>query len=424
MLYDAYQLHTDLLFPLRAVAASTLNLLDGPCPGLRSPRLPYPGPDAQARVAAAFELIARAQLTHARPPFGIDTVQVAGREVAVTEQAVIQTPFATLLRFAKDVPVEQPRVLLVAPMSGHFATLLRDTVRTLLADHDVYVSDWANARDVPLWCGRFGLDQYITHLIHFMETIGPGAHLIAVCQPCVAALAAAAAMAQGGHPARPRSLTLMAGPIDCRVNPTKVNELATGQSMDWFESRLIASVPLRYAGALRRVYPGFLQLIAFMSMNLERHVKAFVDLYNAVIAGEHDRAEDTRSFYREYFAVADLPAEFYLDTVRLVFQEYALARGTLTLDGAKIEPAAIQGTALLTIEGERDDICAIGQTMAAHDLTPGIRAYLKQHHMQAGVGHYGVFSGRRWQNEIYPIVRDMIHQMDARSALGGAVTQA
>jgi poly(3-hydroxybutyrate) depolymerase len=309
-------------------------------------------------------------------------------------------------------------------MSGHFATLLRDTVRTLLADHDVYVTDWGNARDVSLWHGRFGLDQYVTHLISFLETMGPGAHVIAVCQPCVAALAAAAAMAQGGHPAQPRSMTLMAGPIDCRVNPTKVNELATGKPIDWFESRLITSVPLRYRGAFRRVYPGFLQLTAFMSMNLERHVKAFVELYNAIVAGEHEKAEGTRSFYREYFAVADLPAEFYLDTVRLVFQEYALARGELTYDGGRIEPAAIRGTALLTVEGERDDICSVGQTMAAHDLTPGIRPYLKQHHMQAGVGHYGVFSGRRWHNEIYPIVRDMIYQMEARGAMGGMASRA
>jgi poly(3-hydroxybutyrate) depolymerase len=239
----------------------------------------------------------------------------------------------------------------------------------------------------------------------------------------VPALAAVASMAQGCHPAQPLSMTLMAGPIDCRINPTKVNELATSKAIDWFESRLIATVPLRYRGAFRRVYPGFLQLSAFMSMNLERHVKAFVDLYNAIIDGEHEKAEGTRSFYREYFAVADLPAEFYLDTVRLVFQEYALARGELTWEGRVIEPASIRGTALLTVEGERDDICAVGQTMAAHDLTPGIRPYLKQHHLQAGVGHYGVFSGRRWHNEIYPIVRDMIYQMEARRAMGVAPVQ-
>ena len=365
-------------------------------------------------MAAAFELIARAQLTHARPEFEIGSVSVGGDEIGVREEVVLSTPFAKLLRFAKDIPAEQPRVLLAAPMSGHFATLLRETVRTLLADHEVYVTDWGNARDISVWHGAFGLDEYLAHLIHFLETIGPGAHLVAVCQPCVPAVAAVAAMAQGGHPAQPASMTLMAGPIDCRINPTRVNELATSQPIDWFESRLITTVPLRFRGAFRRVYPGFLQLSAFMSMNLERHVKAFVDLYNAIIDGEHEKIEGTRSFYREYFAVADLPAEFYLDTVRLVFQDYALARGALTWQGCPIEPAAIRGTALLPVEGERDDICSIGQTLAAHDLTPGIRPYLKQHHMQAGVGHYGVFSGRRWQHEIYPIVRDMIHQVNAR----------
>ncbi len=337
MLYEAYQTHTDLLYPLRAAAGSALTLLEHPGQVLGSARLAYPCSDANARAAAAFELIARAQLTHTRPAFDIDNVMVGGSESAVIEEVIVDTPFAKLLRFAKDVPGEQPRVLLVAPMSGHFATLLRDTVRTLLADHDVYVTDWCNARDVPYLHGRFGLDEYIAHLVHFLEAIGPGAHMIAVCQPCVPALAAVAAMAQGGHPDQPLSLTLMAGPIDCRINPTKVNELATAQPIDWFESRLIAAVPLRFRGAFRRVYPGFLQLSAFMSMNLERHVKAFVDLYNAIIDGEHEKAEGARSFYREYFAVADLPAEFYLDTVRLVFQEYTLARGKLTWEGGAID---------------------------------------------------------------------------------------
>lgn len=414
MLYEAYETHNRMLWPMRAFARSALDLMAHPAPPLAAVQLAYPDQDAQRRTAAAFELIARARLTHKRPPFGIDRIEMNGRTVAVTETVATSTPFAELLRFRKDVEVAQPRVLLVAPMSGHFATLMRDTVRTLLPEHDVYVTDWGNARDVPVYEGRFGFDEYVCHLIHFLDTLGPGAHLIAVCQPCVAALAAAAVMAQDDHPARPRSLTLMAGPIDCRINPTKVNELAIAQPIDWFESRLIATVPWRYRGAWRRVYPGFLQLTAFMSMNLERHVKAFVDLYNALVAGEHDKAEGTRTFYREYFAVADLPAEFYLETVRLVFQEYALARGALRWQGARVDPAAIRGTALLTVEGERDDICAIGQTMAAHDLCSGIRPYLKQHHMQPGVGHYGVFSGRRWHQQIYPIVRDMIYQTDAR----------
>jgi polyhydroxyalkanoate depolymerase len=414
VLYEAYETHNRMLWPMRAFARSALDVMAHPAPPLAAVRLAYPDLDAQRRMNAAFELIARARLSHKRPPFGVDSVEVGARTVRVTEQVVTSTPFAELLRFRKDLAVEQPRVLLVAPMSGHFATLMRDTIRTLLPEHDVYVTDWRNARDVPVYQGRFGFDEYVTHLVHFLDALDSGAHLIAVCQPCVAALAAAAVMAQGDHPARPRSLTLMAGPIDCRINPTRVNELATAHPIDWFQSRLIATVPWRYRGAWREVYPGFLQLTAFMSLNLERHVKAFVDLYNALVAGEYEKAEATRTFYREYFAVADLPAEFYLETVKLVFQEYALARGELKWQGIRVDPGAIRGTALLTVEGERDDICAIGQTMAAQDLCTGIRPYLKQHHMQPGAGHYGVFSGRRWQQEIYPIVRDMIYQTEAR----------
>jgi len=425
VLYEAYETHNRMLWPMRTFARSALDVMANPAPPLAAVGLAYPDMDAQRRMGATFELIARARLTHKRPPFGIESVEVGGRTMHVTEEVTTSTPFADLLRFRKDVDVVQPRVLLVAPMSGHFATLMRDTVRTLLPEHDVFVTDWKNARDIPVYQGRFGFDEYVAHLIHFLDIMGPGAHLIAVCQPCVAALAAAAAMAQGDHPARPRSLTLMAGPIDCRVNPTKVNELATAQPIEWFESRLIATVPWRYPGAWRQVYPGFLQLTAFMSMNLERHVKAFVDLYNALVAGEYEKAEGTRTFYREYFAVADLPAEFYLETVKLVFQEYALARGALKWQGTRVDPGAIRSTALLTIEGERDDICAIGQTMAAQDLCTGIRPYLKQHHMQPGAGHYGVFSGRRWQQEIYPIVRDMIYQTDARGqSLANGVKRA
>jgi poly(3-hydroxybutyrate) depolymerase len=415
LLYEAYETHTRMWWPMRTFARSALDLM-AHLPSEPALRVTYPDADTQRSMSAAFEVIARARLTHKRPAYAIDSVQVAGCEVQVSEEVVTSTPFAGLLRFRKDIDVVQPRVLLVAPMSGHFATLMREAVRTLLPEHDVFVTDWRNARDVAVYEGRFGFDEYVAHLIYFLDTLEAGAHVIAVCQPCVAALVATAVMAQGGHPARPRSLTLMAGPIDCRINPTRVNELAIARPIDWFESRLIATVPWRYRGAWRQVYPGFLQLTAFMSMNLERHVKAFVDLYNALVAGEFDKAEGTRAFYREYFAVADLPAEFYLETVRLVFQEHALARGVLKWQGTRVDLGAIRGTALLTIEGERDDICAIGQTMAAHDLCTGIRPYLKQHHMQPGAGHYGVFSGRRWQQEIYPIVRDMIYQTDARVA--------
>jgi poly(3-hydroxybutyrate) depolymerase len=303
-------------------------------------------------------------------------------------------------------------VLIVAPMSGHFATLLRETVRTMLADHDVYITDWHNARDVPLAAGRFGLDESIEHLMTFLGVIGPGAHLVAICQPCVTALAAVAVMSEAGHPATPASLSLLAGPIDCRISPTKVNQLASDHPIEWFADNLIGTVPLRHEGGERRVYPGFVQLAAFMNMNLERHINSFRELFENLVRGETEKAEATRRFYEEYFAVADLPAEFYLETVQHVFQEYSLARGKLKWRGRKVDPSAIRRTALLTVEGEKDDICSLGQTLAAQDLCSKLRQYLKTHYIQAGVGHYGVFSGKRWNNQIYPIVRDVIHVSD------------
>jgi polyhydroxyalkanoate depolymerase len=303
-------------------------------------------------------------------------------------------------------------VLLVAPLSGHFATLLRATVRTMLPDHDVFITDWHNSRDVPLIAGRFGVDEYVDHLIKFLEVIGPPSHLLAVCQPCVAALSAVAVMAQTGNAAQPRSMTLMAGPIDTRVNPTTVNHLAKKRDIAWFERTLTAMVPMRYPGAFRHVYPGFVQLTAFMSMNIERHVKAHRDLYENLRNGETEKAAVTKAFYDEYFAVLDLAAEFYLETVRLIFQEHALPLGKLPYRGKPIDPAAIRRTMLLTVEGERDDICAVGQTVAAHDMCSKLRPYLKRHHMQAGVGHYGVFSGKRWENQVYPIVKNVILSSD------------
>jgi polyhydroxyalkanoate depolymerase len=303
-------------------------------------------------------------------------------------------------------------VLVVAPLSGHFATLLRATVRTMLPEHDVFITDWHNARDVPLTAGRFGIDEYVQHLIDYLHTIGPGAHVLAVCQPCVAVLSATAIMAQAGHPAQPRSMTLMAGPIDCRVNPTKVNKLANKRDIGWFERTLTASVPIRYPGAFRRVYPGFVQLAAFMTMNIERHLNAHKELYEHLANGEIEKAAIAKAFYDEYFAVLDLTAEFYLETVRHIFQEYTLPLGKLKWRGTIVEPRAIRRTMLLTVEGERDDICAVGQTVAAHDLCSKLRPYLKRHHMQAGVGHYGVFSGKRWETQVYPIVKNMILSSD------------
>jgi poly(3-hydroxybutyrate) depolymerase len=401
MLYQAYQTHSDLLSPLRLLAqgaAATMWL--GRTEG-----------SLLRKWAAAFDVVSRMRLTHSRPAYGIDAVQVDARRLAVLERPVLTRPFGNLLRFRKegaDLP-DQPAVLLVAPLSGHFSTLLRETVRTLLQDHDVYITDWHNARDVPLRHGPFGLDEYIGHLIACIDAIGPGAHVVAVCQPCVAALAATALMAEDDHPAQPRSLTLMAGPVDCRVNPTAVNTLATSQPIAWFERNLISHVPFPHKGVMRRVYPGFVQLSAFMNMNLERHRNAFKDMYRYLVEGELEKADAIRIFYDEYLAVNDLPAEFYLQTVEKVFQTYDLARGVLRYQGRTVDTAAIRRTALMTVEGERDDICSVGQTVAAQDLCPNIRPYRKTHHVQTGVGHYGVFSGSKWNQQIYPRVREHIH---------------
>ncbi len=404
MLYSTYQFYSDATVPTRSFAQLGLSaispfMLNGSGKWLRN-------------VSAAFELISRAQLTHTRPAYGIKSVLVGNRDVEVTEEPLSTTPFGTLLHFKKDIDVAQPRVLVVAPLSGHFATLLRNTVQTLLKDHDVCITDWHNARDVGISAGRFGFDEYVEHIIQWLRHLGPGAHLLAVCQPCVQALAAAAIMAESGDPAQPRSMTLMAGPIDTRVNPTKVNELAMEKPIAWFEKNLIQRVPGRYLGAGRRVYPGFIQLIAFMSMNIDRHRKAHIELYEHLAQGNKEKAETIKTFYDEYFAVLDLTAEFYLETVEWVFQEARLPKGTLTFRGNPVKPQAIKRTMLLTVEGERDDICAIGQTSAAHDLCKGLRPHLKRHHLQTGVGHYGVFSGRRWENQVYPQVRHAILAAD------------
>ena len=328
--------------------------------------------------------------------------------VAITERVALSLPFGDLLHFQKDSDIPLPRVLVVAPLSGHFATLLRGTVATLLPDHDVYITDWRNARDVPLSEGLFELDDFVEHTMRFMEALGPNSHVLAVCQPTVGVLAAVAMLAKQRSPAQPASMTLMAGPIDTRLNPTKVNALANSKPIKWFEDNLIATVPGRYAGAGRRVYPGFMQLTAFISMNMDRHVKAFTNQYDNLYARDEDKAAVHRRFYDEYLAVMDLDAAFYLQTVRKVFQEHEMPRGVMTFRGETIDLGVIRRTAMLTVEGELDDICAIGQTMAALDLCTGVPPFMKRHHLQSGVGHYGVFNGKRWQQQIYPRVRELI----------------
>ena len=405
MIYQAYQSQTDAMEPLRSLAHAGMGLLAQPA--LAGFDLPW-----SRNLAALCQLVAFGGLTHKRPDFGIRSVTIGKRSVAVHEEAVMNTPFCTLVRFRKEIDTEQPRVLLVAPMSGHFATLLRDTVRTMLADHDVYITDWRNARDVPLRQGPFGFDDFVDYVIRFLTFLGPESHLVAICQPCVAALAAVAVMAADDHPAQPKSLCLMAGPIDTRINPTRVNEFAIARPIAWFERNLIGVVPQGCAGALRRVYPGFVQLSAFLSMNLTRHLKSFQDLYNHIVKGELDKAETIKEFYREYFAVMDLPAEFYLQTVQKIFQDHDLPRGALTWRGSPVDPGAIRRTHLLTVEGDRDDICAVGQTLAAQDLCARLRPYRKHHYVQPGAGQYGVFAGRRWETQIYPLLRDVIHASD------------
>jgi polyhydroxyalkanoate depolymerase len=406
MLYSAYEACNNLMRPVRALASSSRAWL-----ARLDPRSSAYVPSG--KLAAAYEMLAQTTLTHSRPSFAIGTTMVEGRTVTVREEVACTTSFGSLLRFAKEGDTApQPRVLLVAPLSGHFATLLRNTIETLLPEHDVYITDWHNARDAPLSEGRFGLDEYIDHIIKFLEAMsppmGPRTHVVAVCQSCVQVLAAAALLAEDASPLQPASMTLMAGPIDARVNPTKVNELAVSKPIGWFQRNLIATVPQNYPGAGRRVYPGFMQLAAFMSMNIDRHAKAHIEMYRLLAQGDRESAGILKAFYDEYFAVLDLSAEFYLETVEKVFQEYHLARGVLEWRGRRVDPGAIRRTALLTVEGERDDICSVGQTVAAQDLCSGLRPYMKRHHLQAGVGHYGVFSGKRWSSQIYPILRNTI----------------
>jgi poly(3-hydroxybutyrate) depolymerase len=400
MMYDAYQGMADVGDRVRQLAESAHAVLTA------WSRHPYAPP--WRRMSAYYELVALAGFTHARPDYGIDSVEIDGEAVPVEERGVLWTPFCQLLRFRKEGGESDPKVLLVAPMSGHFATLLRGTIRTLVADHQVFVTDWINPRNVKLGDGSFALEDYTEHLVDFIRFLGEGSHVVAVCQPTVSALAATAVLARDRDGVQPASLTLMAGPIDARVSPTKVNELAQERTIEWFRDNMIGTVPDKFEGRGRRVYPGFLQLCAFMSMNAERHAKSFVDLFHHRVAGDIEKADAIRDFYREYFAIMDMSADFYLDTVDQVFQRYLLPLGQMKHKGEPIELGAIKKTFLLTVEGEKDDICAVGQTLAAQDLCKGLKPYMKTHHLQAGVGHYGVFNGKRWEQQVYPVLRNHI----------------
>lgn len=407
MLYQLYEAQHALWAPFRLAAGSTKALLAGlPAPIAASP--------FARTMEAGGELFERATRRYERPTWGLDHTFIDDRKVRVRTTTVWSRPFCTLTHFerATEGGPADPRVLVVAPLSGHFATLLRGTVEALLPEHDVYVTEWVNARDVPVSDGTFDLDDYIEYVIELLRLLGPDVHVVAVCQPVVPVLAAVSLLAANDDPAQPRTMTLMAGPLDARRNPTAVNEFSTSHPPEWFEQQMITSVPAYYAGAGRSVYPGFLQLTAFMSMNADRHWLAHQGLFDDVVSGNHDGAERHRQFYDEYFSVMDMTAEYYLQTVERVFQRYDLARGEFVWRGERVDPGAIKRTALFTVEGERDDITGLGQTRVAHELCTGLPAEMRFHHEQPEVGHYGVFSGTHWRNETMPLMRKFIRAHD------------
>jgi poly(3-hydroxybutyrate) depolymerase len=413
VLYPVYELQKRLTAPALTGSALMTQALD-------SLPAPLAGLPVSRRLRAACQIVAGARPTHDRPDWDIDSVVVDGQVTEVDIRPGPSTPFATVRHFAKAGGSDQPQVLVVGPISGHFATLLRPTVRTLLADHDVHVLDWNNARDVPVGAGRFGLDEYIDHVLEALRHLGPDTHVVAVCQPAPLVLAAVAVLAAADDPAQPRSLTLIAGPIDTRINPNRLNEMADRRPLSFYERLLITRVPAHYEGAGRRVYPGVAQLTGFMSLNPRRHLTAHARLYRAMVAGDETTAARIRDFYDEYGAVMDVPAEFYLETLQHVFMEHALPRGTFRWRGRPVDPSAIRHTALLTVEGAQDDMCSPGQTEAAHRLCTGLPEELRSHHLQEGVGHYGVFAGSRWETEIYPVLREFVATSGARRATATA----
>jgi poly(3-hydroxybutyrate) depolymerase len=403
MIYALHELGFAALAPWNAVAKTSLDLLT-------SPFSPLSYMPESRRLAAGAEVFFRLTQRYGKPAFGITETAVEGARVTVDERVVIDKPFCRLLNFRKTAAGRQPKLLLVAPLSGHYATLLRDTVRGLLPDHDVYLTDWTDACMVPLSHGPFHLDHYVDYIREFIRYLGPDAHVVSVCQPTVPVLAAVALMADAGEAVAPRTMVMMGGPIDARRSPTAVNDLATRKPMSWFERCVIDTVPAKYPGFMRRVYPGFLQHLGFVAMNPRRHMLAHWDFYNHLLEGDGESAEAHRAFYDEYNAVLDMPAEYYLDTIRTVFKEHRLALGTWRVRGEPVRPQAIQRTALLTIEGELDDISGNGQTEAAHALCTGIPVRKREHLLVPRVGHYGIFSGRRWRESISPHIREFVRR--------------
>jgi len=405
MLYDAYEMQRSML----AGASTLANIGAG---WLNNPANPFAYSQMGPIVASALDVFAHASAPRGKPEFGIDSTVVGGKTIAVHEEVVLRKPFGQLKHFRKEGAPAGPKLLMVAPMSGHYATLLRGTVERMVPGHDVYITDWRDAKLVPLDEGRFDLDDYVDYLIAFLEHIGPGAHMLAVCQPSVPAYAAAALMSADKNPCRPKTLTMMGGPIDTRMAPTEVNTVATERPFAWFEKNVIATVPYLYPGAGRSVYPGFLQLAGFMAMNLGDHLTSHWEMFKHLVQGDGESADASKDFYDEYRSVCDMTAEFYLQTVDVVFQRHLLPKGELTHRGRRVDPAAIKDIALLAIEGERDDISGIGQTKAALDISTGLPAKRKLYHLAKGAGHYGIFHGSKWRTRIAPAVEAWIAAHD------------
>lgn len=403
--YHWYEMSHAAFAPLRAVADATKLYYDNPLNPLSHSAF-------GKNISAGCELFERSTRRYGKPEFGLETTEIDGIEVPVIEKTVWSRPFCNLVRFERPNPTRrktaapEPKLLIVAPMSGHYATLLRGTVETMLPHYDVYVTDWIDARAVPMADGSFDLDDYIDYLIQMFGVLGKGAHVMAVCQPSVPVLAAAALMDEADHPALPASMVLMGGPIDTRINPTAVNKMAEEKDLSWFEQNVVMTVPFPHPGFMRTVYPGFLQLTGFMSMNLDRHLDAHKEFFNHLVDGDGDSADKHTEFYDEYMAVMDLTSEFYLQTVDAVFIKHSLPKGELTYRGHLVDPSAIHRIALMTIEGENDDISGVGQTKAAHTLCTNLPEDMRAHYMQPKVGHFGVFNGSRFRSEIAPRIRD------------------
>jgi len=424
MLYQWYETQRAFMAPFSEFASASAKLYNHPLS-------PFVHTPMAQRISAGLDLMHRLAKDYEKPAFGISSATVGGIEVAVQQQVAVHKPFCRLLRFKRftDNPValetmkSQPTVLVVAPLSGHHSTLLRDTVRSLLHDHKVFITDWTDARMVPAEAGPFHLDDYVAYVQEFIRHVGPHAHVISVCQPTVPVLAAVSLMASRGE-TTPLTMTMMGGPIDARKSPTAVNNLAMGKSFQWFENNVIYRVPQNFPGAGRRVYPGFMQYSGFVAMNPDRHVTSHYDYFLDLVRGDEESAESHREFYDEYNAVLDMPAEYYLDTIKKVFQEFALVNGSWVVEGQPVRPQDIRRTALLTIEGELDDISGAGQTKAAHELCSGIPAEHRFHYDAAGAGHYGIFSGRRWREMVYPRVRSFIADYDKGVASAASAKSA